>query len=459
MKSKSTLKEIPIDKLVPGMFVVEMDVPWYRTPFLFHRRLIHDAEMVRVMKRCGITTVTIDISRGGDIEPTNRLEAPSEAASETPPTGMAGETPGAAPTGAACRSAPGAGRLSGGGGLDQPGPNEETAQKGGERPGRADAEAAPGSAARRIYLDAQEAVERIFADLEQGIPPPPQTVKALVMNFIAHVLDHRAGLVTQVALEKLRQFDHSLSAHGLTTSILSLIVGMEAGMEGTDLEYLGTAGLIHDAGYVRLPRNLVRRRWECSEDERRLLEQHVTFGAALLGEHGQLPETVIRIIEQHHERGDGSGYPAKASGEEILQGAKILGLIDVYDAMISRRSGRPAMLPHHAIRQLFLAGERGEFDKALVELAIRSIGVYPIGSLVRLNTGEQAVVVGINPQQRLKPRVKITGGPQGESYTTPVELDLAAQPADRHVKSVVRVLDPVQERVSVAMYLDDERAA
>jgi HD-GYP domain-containing protein (c-di-GMP phosphodiesterase class II) len=313
-----------------------------------------------------------------------------------------------------------------------------------------------------MYLDAQEAVERIFADLEQGIPPPPRRLKMLVANFIAQVLNHRSGLVTQVALEHIRQFDHSLAAHGVTTSILSLIVGVECGMEGADLEHLGTAALLHDAGYVRLPRNLVRRRWDCSDDERRLLEQHVQFGVTLLGEKDQLPDAVIRLIEQHHERGDGSGYPAKVRDEGIRQGAKILGLIDVYDGMVSRRNGRPAMLPHHAIRQLFLAGERGQFDKALVELVIRSIGVYPIGSLVRLNTGEQAVVVGVNPQQRLKPCVKITGGPQGESYTTPVELDLATQPADRHVKSVVRVLDPVQERVSVAMYLDDdavERAA
>jgi hypothetical protein len=164
---------------------------------------------------------------------------------------------------------------------------------------------------------------------------------------------------------------------------------------------------------------------------------------------------VKRIVAEHHERADGSGFPAGQKGDTISQLAKIVGIVDWYDGMVSRRGGRPAMLLHDAIRQLFLAGERGQFEKALVEIVIRSIGVYPVGSLVRLNTGEQAIVVGVNPDQRLKPLVKITGGAQGESYTNPVQVDLADQTQDRSVRTVLRVLDPVQERVNVAMYLDE----
>jgi HD-GYP domain-containing protein (c-di-GMP phosphodiesterase class II) len=415
MKSKHPLKKIAIDQLVPGMFVVEMDLPWYRTPFLFHKRLIKDAETVRLMKQHGIRTVTIDTSNGLDLQVqanTGHSFKPGDHSAGSA-EGSAGERAHAGATG----------------------PVEARAQQ--------------------LYAEAQQTMERIFADLEQGVPPPPAATKAVVSNILAHLLDDRTGLLTQLALAKIKQFDRSLAGHGLDTCILSLIVGVECGLKEESLAPLGAGALLHDAGYVRLPRNLVRRRWDCAESERTLLEQHPKLGLAMLADQSDLLEEVKRIVAEHHERHNGSGFPGKLAGEAISQAARIVGVVDVYDSMVSRRSGRPAMLPHDAIRQLFLAGERGQFEKSLVEIVIRSIGVYPVGSLVRLNTGEQAVVVGVNPEQRLKPRVKITGGPQGESYTDPLDVDLATQAQDRSVRSVLRVLDPAQERVNIAMYLDD----
>jgi HD-GYP domain-containing protein (c-di-GMP phosphodiesterase class II) len=417
MKPKSPLKDIAIDQLTPGMFVAEMDLPWYRTPFLFHKRLVKDAETIRLMKQHGIRRVTIDTSKGRDLpaQPANRQAFPAD-----------GRSPG---------------RQEGGGDSV-------------EFPADAPPDPAAGGAGH-LYAEAQQTVDRIFADLEQGLPPPPAATKAVVSRILSHVLRDRAGLMTQLALAKVKQFDRSLAGHGLDTCILSLVVAVECGLGEDRLEQLGIGALLHDAGYVRLPRNVVRRRWDCTDAERALLEQHPALGLALLGDQPDLREEVTRIVAEHHERGDGSGFPAKLAGDAISQAAQIVGLVDVYDGMVSRRSGRPAMLPHDAIRQLFLAGERGQFEKALVEIVIRSIGVYPVGSLVRLNTGEQAVVVGVNPEQRLKPRVKITGGPQGEFYPDPIDLDLAAQAQDGGARSVLRVVDPTQERVNIAMYLDD----
>lgn len=409
MKPQSSLKQISVDQLVPGMFVVEMDLPWYRTPFLFHKRLIKDADTIRLMKAHGIRRVTIDTEKGTDAPASS---AAASASSDGHTTTV--EAP-----------------------LPEP------------------ASVSPDTAARQLYADAQQTVDRIFADLEQGIPPPPAATKAVVSKVVNHILQDRAALLTQLALQKIKQFDRSLAAHALDTCVLSLIVAVESGLEPDRLPHLGAGALLHDAGYVRLPRNLVRRRWDCSDAERALLEQHPQLGLALLADLPDLHDDVTRIVAEHHERGDGSGFPSGTRLDAIAPLAKIVGIIDVYDGMVSRRNGRPAMLPHEAIRQLFLAGEHGQFEKSLVESVIRSIGVYPVGSLVQLNTGEQAVVVGVNPAQRLKPLVKITGGPQGESYTDPISLDLAAQTQDRGVRSILRVLDPAQERVNVAMYLDE----
>ena len=414
MATKDPLKQISIDQLVPGMFIVEMDVPWYRTPFLSHKRLIKDLATIQMMKQYGIRMVTIDTSKGKDVRPDSATDKPVGDA-PAPKEGGAVQTFG---------------------GMTPPvEPQTESAQA--------------------LYTEAHDAVERIFADLERGVPPPPATTKAIVSKVLTRIISDRTALMTHLAIQKIKQFDRSLAAHVLDTCILSLVVAVESGLDETMQAHLGAGALLHDEGYVRLPRNLVRRRDECSEQERALLQQHPKLGITLLTEEPGIHEEVKRIVAEHHERIDGSGFPAGRKNETVSQLAKIVGIVDWYDGMVSRRGGRPAMLPHDAVRQLFLAGEQGQFEKSLVEVVIRSFGVYPVGSLVRLNTGEQAIVVGINPGQRLKPLVRITGGPNGESYTNPVQVDLAAQTQDREVRTVLRVLDPLQERVNIAMYLDE----
>ncbi|MBX3318618.1 MAG: DUF3391 domain-containing protein [Nitrospira sp.] len=411
-------KRIAIEQLVPGMFVIDMDVPWYRTPFLFHKRMVNDLQTIEIMKQHGIRMVTIDTNKGADLpsmppEPSDRTQPEVPPPLPSPP--LPPQTPHMNETGK-----PVLGNQS----------------------------------AVLMYAQAQEAVERIFDDLERGVPPSPEATKAIVSNVLEHVLNDRVAMATQVAIQKIKQFDRSLTTHALDTCVLSLIVAIENGLEQPQQELVGMGALLHDAGYVRLPRNLVRKRDECTGQDKTLLEQHCKLGVALLSEHPGMHEDVLRIVREHHERADGTGFPAGLGTDTICPLAQIVGIVDMYDAMVTRRGTRPAMIPHDAVRQLFLAGERGQFPKPLVETMIRSIGVYPVGSLLKLNTGEQAIVVGVNPQQRLKPLVKVTTDPQGGSYATPLEIDLAAPSSDHTVRTVLRVLDPSHERVNVGMHLE-----
>lgn len=414
----SGTKQISIEQLIPGMFVVEMDLPWYRTPFLFHKRLIRDVETIGVMKQHGVQQVTIDTTKGLDVQaPAHTPPVTSETSAGVLDAGHPGNKV-----------------------LEKPGP---VPMDGGE------------SQIAAVYGEAQEAVERIFADLERGVPPTPAATKVIVGGVINQVLHDRSALLLHSTFLKVKQFDRSLGAHALDTAILSLVVAVESGVDPSLYEHLGIGALLHDVGYVRLPRNLVRKRDECNESEQRLLEQHAQLGVTVLGEQSGFHQEVCRVVMEHHERCDGSGYPRKMKAVDVSPLAQIVGIVDLYDKMVSRRGGRPAMIPHDAVRQLFLVGERGQYPKPLVEAVIRSIGVYPVGSLVRLNTGEQAVVVGVNPEQRLKPQVKITGGPHGESYPNPEQVDLSLPSQDKVSRTVLRVLDPVQERVNIAMYLGD----
>ncbi len=415
-------KRISIDQLILGMYLVEMDVPWYRTPFFSHKFVIKDQDTIQLMKHHGIRMVTIDTSKGLDVS-----SPASQAGSENPEHKVPSEPP-------PLESLSPANTIAS---------YEPTTTRNADQPSSI------------IYAQAQEAVERIFSDLERGIPPSPEASKAVVSIVLEHVLRNHTAIAIQLAIQKIKQFDRSLTTHALDTCILSLIVALESGLDQPTQELIGMGALLHDTGYVRLPRNLVRKRDECTGQDKTLLEQHCKLGVAVLSEQPGMHEDVLRIVREHHERSDGSGFPAALRNDQISYLAQIVGIVDFYDGMVSRRGTRPAMIPHDAVRQLFLAGERGQFETSLVELMIRSIGVYPVGSLVRLNTGEQAVVVRVNPQHRLKPLVRITTDSHGGSYPTPIEADLAAPSTDHAVRSVLRVLDPIRERVNIGIHLDN----
>ncbi|MDH5666995.1 MAG: DUF3391 domain-containing protein [Nitrospira sp.] len=404
------LRQISIDQLIPGMFVVGVDVPWYQTPFLSHKLLISDRAIIDTMIGCGIRSVTIDVQKGIDLSAYEHGATPSsnQTASHNQPD----------------IEAP----------AEQPLPRQDSIQA--------------------LYAEAQDAIERVFTDLAQGNPPSLASARIVVSNVLTQIIHDRTAVMTHLTLQRIKQFDRSLAAHALDTCILSLVIAVESELDEGLQARLGTGALLHDAGYVRFPRHLVRRRAECSEKERLLLQRHPSLGVALLTGSPGIDEEIMRIVAEHHERGNGSGFPAGLKQDSISQLSQIVGVVDWYDGMVSRRGGRLAMLPHDAVRRLFLAGEQGWFPKSLVKTMIRSIGVYPLGSLVLLNTGEQAVVVGANARERLKPIVKIVGGPQGKSYTTPLRLDLATQPNEQAPRTIQQVLDPTRELVNVAMYLD-----
>lgn len=315
-------KRIAIEQLIPGMFVVEMDVPWYRTPFLFHKRQINDLHTIELMKQHGIRMVTIDTSKGADL-PSTTTQPSANVESVTSNVSLP----------------------------EEPNTQQIIEHAHGDQP------------ALIIYAQAQEAVERIFDDLERGVPPTPEATKAIVSNVLNQVLNDRAAIAIQVAVQKIKQFDRSLTTHALDACILSLIVAIESELDRPLQELVGMGALLHDAGYVRLPRNLVRKRDQCTGQDKTLLEQHCKLGVTLLSERPGMHEDVLRIVREHHERADKSGFPAGLDHDQISRLAQIVGIVDFYDGMVSRRGARPAMIPHDAVRQLFLAGERGNLKR------------------------------------------------------------------------------------------------
>jgi putative nucleotidyltransferase with HDIG domain len=436
------VKTITIDQLKPGMFIVGMDQPWYRTPFLLHKRLIRHWNDIDLLRQHGIKEVKIDPSQGLDVEPVQSEDAPTAHTQET----VAAPQPSHPVKPTSPEKTP------------QTHDHEEigtaqspVTQKDAPPPSNAREQAV---AAQETYREATSTMERMFEELETGHVPRPDTVRNVVTNVLSRVLDNGASMLSLLSLEKMKRFDRTLASHALDVCTLSLIVAHDYGVAAKDLEALGAGALLHDIGYVRLPRNLYRRSRDLTELECRMMQQHPTLGLAILREAQEDRDAVVRIVMEHHECGNGSGFPHKLQGDSLSVLAQLVSLVDVYDGLVSRRGGHPAMLPHDAIRQLFRLGDAGQYAKDLIQVMIGSLGVYPISSLVLMNTGEQAVVVGMNDNQRLKPVVKMIIGPKGESYLPPIRVDLGSQAAGTTVRSITKVLDPLHERVDVAMFLD-----
>jgi HD-GYP domain-containing protein (c-di-GMP phosphodiesterase class II) len=406
-------KRISIAALKPGMFVVGMDQPWYKTPFLFHKRLVGSDDDINLLRRHGIQEVLIDPSKGLDLEEPAPAPPPPPAESVPPKS-------------------------------DSPAPSE------------AEVARARAKAARATYGEAMKALERVLDELETGNPAVVPTLRKVVADVLRRILEHPLSMLTQFCVQKMQEFDRTLASHAIDVCVLSLIVAQEMHGASIDHEELGIGALLHDTGYLRLPRNLYRRSRELGGHERSLMQQHPQLAAAVLaqGSEDAVPEAVRRIIAQHHERLDGSGFPQGLSGDALALGGQLVGLVDTYDGMVSWRSDRAPLLPHDAIRQLFVLGEKGRFDKSLVEVTIKALGVYPVGSLLKLNTGERAIVVGIHPEHRLKPTVKIITGPLGQSYADPLLVDLANPGSDQPGRTILRALDPRQEHVNTAAYFD-----
>ncbi|THJ20875.1 MAG: DUF3391 domain-containing protein [Nitrospira sp. CG24E] len=479
------IKTVTIDQLKPGMFIVEMDQPWYRTPFLIHKRFIRDTKDIDLLRQHGIRELKIDSSRGLDATPIPSRDAPLAPHTQKEPADIpmsdhaelptsskhpprsAGDTernsalpqpPHAQKTVSVPQPSLAAQPAS----LEEPLPPTSRTEVSATQPRRPETQQdiprqkmrEQAAAAQETYNEAIGSMERMFDELEAGVIPQPETSRMVVGQVLSRVLDNPASMLSLLTLQKMKRFDRTLASHALDVCTLSLIVAHDYGVVTEDLEALGAGALLHDIGYTRLPRNLYRRSRDLTEQESTMMQQHPALGQAVLRDAKEDRDTVIRIVVEHHEYSNGKGFPHKLTGDTLSILAQLVGLVDLYDGMVSRRGGRPAMLQHDAIRQLFRLGDSGQYPKDLIQTMIGSLGVYPIGSLVLLNTGEQAVVVGMNPTQRLKPVVSVIAGAQGGCYITPIRVDLGTQAAGMPTRTIAKVLDPLLERVNVAMFLD-----
>jgi len=235
----------------------------------------------------------------------------------------------------------------------------------------------------------------------------------------------------------------------INVGVLATKVGVGLGYYGMELERLALAGLVHDIGLLAVPQSLVTKAGRLTPEERMLIEQHPELGYQALRKLGTTHDWLAEVVRQAHERWNGQGYPNKLKGRQINDFAQIIGVVDVFDALVSPRPYRRRFLPHEAVRELVVV-ERTAFPREVIKALVEQLSAYPIGTSVRLSTGELGTVIRVNPRFPLRPVVLIGEGPTDGLAAR--QVDLSTSPRVTIIKTVephdvARISFPIRTQV------------
>jgi len=258
-------------------------------------------------------------------------------------------------------------------------------------------------------------------------------VATVVEQISASVLRHPTALIS---LTRLRTVDEYTYIHSVSVCALMTAVARQMDLPAEQVLLAGQAGLLHDVGKMRTPVEVLNKPGRLTEAEFAVMRRHPEEGVALLQQWGASAE-VIDVCLHHHEKFDGSGYPHGLAGNQISLLSRIAAVCDVYDAVSSTRPYKTAWSPAEAIRRM--AEWKGHFDPRVFQAFVKTLGIYPIGSLVRLSNEQLAVVVEQHPDSLLTPRVRVFFSARSRTPLPQRLLDLARPPADERI---VRREDP-----------------
>jgi HD-GYP domain-containing protein (c-di-GMP phosphodiesterase class II) len=246
----------------------------------------------------------------------------------------------------------------------------------------------------------------------------------LIDETIGDILDRQAACY---AVLGLRQPDPTIHEHGLTVSTLSVILGQALNFPRERLQQLGVGGLLHDIGLARLPRNIVKRPKTMPPAQQALYESHTTQGGAILEKSGSSDQAVLAIVKGHHNLTAQIEQTGEISAAH-QESARLIGIIDQYDELVTGQTGLTPMSSNQALTQLYQRHRADEALSQVVSYLIRAIGVYPLYSVVALSSGELAVVGAITPGKAHLPLLYICRNQSGETCSPPVSLDLVHEP-------------------------------
>ena len=378
------LKKISAKQITLGMYIKAFCGSWLDHPFWHNSFVLTDPKDIERILQSNVKEIWIDSSRGLDIPPNEPVI--SEAREETQ---VVAELDAA--TQAARNLAPAS-------------IQQEMAR------------------AARICAQAKQAVTSMFREARMG--------KAVDAGNAGKLTDEISDSVTRnpsalISLSRLKTADDYTYMHSVAVCALMIALGRQLGLDGEITRKLGIAGLLHDLGKARTPLEILNKPGKLTDEEFRIMMRHPEDGYQLLLETPGVDDIVFDVVLHHHEKTDSSGYPGRFKEGEISLYAKMGAVCDVYDAITSNRPYKAGWDPAESLRKM-AEWSKGHLDPTIFQAFVKSLGIYPTGSLLRLSSGRLAVVVAQSPDSLLTPRVKVFFSTRGNARIRPELVDLSA---------------------------------
>ena len=370
------IKKIHLSKLALGMFVHDLNCGWLEHRFLRSRFLLTSEADLKRIKALKIQELYIDNSLGGD------AEGPVE--------------PEAAVLG---------------------GPDQDRNQVASLRSFQEEI-----GEASLVHAEANKVVASMLVDARLGKQVQLERLEPVVSRIMASLTRTSGALLS---LNRIKTRDKYTFQHSVSVATLLLVFGRALGLDGDALVQVGLGGTVHDIGKMRVPYSVLNKPSSLSDSEYIIMQSHVALGLELLEVTPGITASMLEITAQHHEKFDGTGYPDRLVGARISEPGRMAAIADVYDALTSNRVYRVGMEPALALRKVFEWGD-GHLDKEMVQKFIKAIGIYPVGSLVRLESNRLAVVIEQGESGLLSPVVRIIYDAKHRKPLAPKNLDLGS---------------------------------
>jgi putative nucleotidyltransferase with HDIG domain len=310
------------------------------------------------------------------------------------------------------------------------------------------------AAIRQMYSNAVAAAEVAWESAAtEGIPDAPAALET-VDGLADAVTQNRTALM---ALTAMRNYDNYTFTHMVNVSILAMAQARALGIDGKLLREFGMSALMHDIGKVRTPKEILNKPAKLTDDEFEIMRRHVVDGAEILRRTPEMPILAPIVAFEHHLRLDNSGYPRSAKRDSMNLGSMLCAISDVYDAMRSQRAYQQAH-PTDRIVAVLKRNEGSQLDPHLVRRFVQILGIYPPGNLVKLSTGEVAVVLHVHAPDPHRPRVRVLFAANGGRLDLPFERNLWEPQRDhdeRKLASVVAPVEPADYNIDPLTFLEN----
>ncbi|KPW01279.1 HD domain-containing phosphohydrolase [Pseudoalteromonas sp. P1-11] len=290
-------------------------------------------------------------------------------------------------------------------------------------------------------------LQALYGDVTTGLSVNLKVIDEMANDIVSSVFRNTSAMTILTRIKDKHSYNWR---HMINCAIFTAVFAKYLGYKEEAVQQLAMGALLHDLGQAKLPQGIISRPSKLTSSEMDIIKRHVAQGLGLVkGEKGITP-LILDMIVNHHERLDGSGYPRGITAEKLSRPARIMAIVDVYDALTADRPHQEGDEPINALR--YLLANKELFDAELVQHFIKCLGVHPVGTIVKLTNERLALVLEGNKSNPIKPKVKLFYNAKHGHHVTPKDLDL--NEPDQSIK-IVSSIKPLDYQINLARLLKE----